>query len=103
MPADRSRQIQTSALLTRVAMIGTAAVYIAAFLAIASTPEGDKDSHSHIALAILVYGSSVALLASFVALVSARVAGIGLRAPLLTALIALAPIAFVAALLAGWL
>jgi hypothetical protein len=103
MPADRARQIQTSSWLTHAAMIATEVVYIAAFLTIASTPEGDKDSHSHIAFAILVYGSLMALLTSAAALVSARTAGIGIKAPLLTALIALAPIAFLAALLAGWL
>jgi len=86
----------------RVAVIATTILYAAVFFVLVTTPEGDKDSHAHLAFALMVYVSPCALILSVIALVSSLVTHAKRMIAAVTTAFALAPIILVASLIFGW-
>jgi len=100
---NSSRKIQIARWLMRAAILAVGILYVTLALEILSTPEGDKDAHAHVALAIVFYGSPVAMCFAVAGLVGACVARTGVKTATLVAVLAVTPILLLGALLAGWL
>jgi hypothetical protein len=85
--------------LSRLAFAATAALYAIVAAIVLSTPEGDKDSHVHLALVVIVYGSPIAASLAVAAIVHAQRAKFGSRLAVVSVVLALLPFVSTAALL----